>query len=242
MVLSEPACGRPSHGIRTPDTLGGRSVRRWLHGALLALLWLAVPAVGFGVLLQHQYTAGDRGPGAAALSDFVALGVVPGDRATVVVAIHPRCPCANTTLEELRGVLDHAGEGVRTTALFVLPAAAPEGFERGEAWDRCATLPGVERRTIREADASGLGPRTSGHVLAFGPRGDLLFDGGITLGRGHAGDNDGRRALAAALAEGRADAARFDVFGCGLFDRPDRAAAPLAEAPHACCEAPDGEP
>jgi hypothetical protein len=45
----------------------------------------------------------------------------------------------------------------------------------------------------------------------------LIFSGGITGSRGHAGDNDGEQALLEALTHGGGARATASVFGCPLF-------------------------
>jgi hypothetical protein len=68
----------------------------------------------------------------------------------------------------------------------------------------------------RETDRFGV--KTSGQVLLYGPEGALQFQGGITAGRGHEGDNAGRAALRALLTGARpADTETF-VFGCSMHE------------------------
>jgi hypothetical protein len=65
-------------------------------------------------------------------------------------------------------------------------------------------------------EARRFGVFTSGQSLLYAPDGALLFSGGITASRGHAGDNAGIAAIAA-LARGRGAATtETPVFGCAL--------------------------
>jgi hypothetical protein len=48
--------------------------------------------------------------------------------------------------------------------------------------------------------------------------GRLLFQGGITISRGHAGDNPGRSALVALLNHELVSEVETPVYGCSLFD------------------------
>jgi hypothetical protein len=214
--------------------------------AVGAALWLAVPTVGFAMLLSHQYAAGEHGSKVISLEKLDAIGIADEGQPRLIVTLHPHCPCSKTTLDELRLLLAETKSPIRATALFVLPAgitaegseAAIAWTEESASWQLAATIPGLERSLIGEAEARTIGPRTSGHVLLFDADGAPLFDGGITLGRGHAGDNDGRRALAAALRNERPRVATHPVYGCGLFD--DRATAQQtlpASAPSCCASA-----
>jgi hypothetical protein len=60
---------------------------------------------------------------------------------------------------------------------------------------------------------------TSGHTLVFDREGTLLFSGGITASRGHAGDNAGESAVLAALRGETMAQLRTPVFGCLLQKR-----------------------
>ena len=52
------------------------------------------------------------------------------------------------------------------------------------------------------AEARRFGAETSGQTLLYDEHGALLFSGGITGARGHAGDNAGRASLVALLNRG----------------------------------------
>ena len=61
---------------------------------------------------------------------------------------------------------------------------------------------------------------TSGHTALYGAQGQLIFDGGITVSRGHEGDNDGTEAILALLHDKTPDRAQTPVYGC-LILQPD---------------------
>jgi hypothetical protein len=66
-------------------------------------------------------------------------------------------------------------------------------------------------------EARVFGAQTSGVVFLYDTHGELLFEGGITGSRGHAGENFGADRLAAALRSGRPGAGTpSPVFGCSL--------------------------
>lgn len=83
-------------------------------------------------------------------------------------------------------------------------------------------------RTTVTLDESGaiahrLGMRTSGHVIAYDRRGVLVYSGGITASRGHAGENEGARQLRVSLEEAIGERSGEagglvgrPVFGCEL--------------------------
>ena len=70
-------------------------------------------------------------------------------------------------------------------------------------------------------EANRFGARTSGLVALYGHDGRLLFRGGITVSRGHEGDNEGRRALLDLIQGNRSSCPRqTPVFGCPIFPAP----------------------
>ena len=72
-------------------------------------------------------------------------------------------------------------------------------------------------------EAARFGAATSGQTFLYDARGGLLFSGGITGARAHAGDNAGRSAVVTLLnGTGGPAAPRTSVFGCPLFDRGER--------------------
>ena len=86
-----------------------------------------------------------------------------------------------------------------------------------DLWHSAAAIPGVQVLCDEEGrEAQGLGAATSGQVVLYSPGGELLFSGGITVSRGHAGDNAGRDAVISCLTGLRADRTHCPVFGCPL--------------------------
>jgi hypothetical protein len=67
------------------------------------------------------------------------------------------------------------------------------------------------------AEAQLFGAETSGYVLLYDTLGQLLFKGGITGSRGHAGDNAGENAIVSLLTGQGASAKQAPVYGCSLI-------------------------
>lgn len=89
----------------------------------------------------------------------------------------------------------------------------------GPTCGAAASIPGVTVRADTDgAEARRFGARTSRHVVLYDSAGGVLFRGGITSLRGHAGDNAGATAIIALLKGERANAAESPVFGCPWFD------------------------
>ena len=111
--------------------------------------------------------------------------------------------------------------------LFYAPAGATEDWWKSDLWASVAAIPGVT--PILDGDAVEAGrfhAQTSGHALLYDAAGRLLFSGGITGARGHAGDNAGVGAVEA-LMRGDASIGRTTpVFGCALHAAQATAQAP----------------
>jgi hypothetical protein len=104
--------------------------------------------------------------------------------------------------------------------LLVRPKDAGRDWEETDLRRSAEAIPGV--KVILDPDgmeARRFGSGTSGHTLLFGVDGRLLFSGGITASRGHAGGNAGESAIAALLDNRTPARTRTLVFGCSLANR-----------------------
>ena len=139
------------------------------------------------------------------------------DGLTLVMLAHPHCPCTSASVGELAEVMARVEGKAKAYVLF----ARPEGS--GADWDdtslrrSAAAIPGVTVMSDPDGvEARRFGAETSGHTLLFAPDGRLLFSGGITQSRGHAGDNAGASAIVSLVHNQNADHATTFVFGCSL--------------------------
>ncbi len=186
---------------------------RWIAGALLGLL-LAASVVMAGVW-RYKTTPGASAPAPRAWPENASIAretLLP----TVLVFLHPRCPCSVATLEELRTLTERFAGQVR---FVVWVAASRAGDEQGRSWDALADMEGVERKIdLQQQEAHRFGAMTSGHVVAFAANGTLIFSGGITGSRGHAGANEGEDLLTTALV-GSVTETVAPTFGCAMEAR-----------------------
>jgi hypothetical protein len=192
-----------------------RMSRRTILAVLL--LWLAVVGSGLGALSKYAETPG---PAAAAPDRWPAGARVHLDslRPTLVLFAHPRCACSRATIGELAVLMTHAQGRVATHVLFFTPARAAAEWTRTDLWRSAAVIPGVTVESDDDGvEAARFGSQVSGQALLYSTDGRLLFSGGITGARGHAGDNPGRSTLTSLLVEERSARARpTPVFGCSL--------------------------
>jgi hypothetical protein len=186
--------------------------------AALVAAWLAATALGFAVLLRYHATPEARA-GEVRLawpSESRLIARTPG-RMTVLVFLHPKCPCSSATLDELDSILGRVAATADVRAVFVAPPGAPAGWTATGLRDRASRMAGLRI----EDDADGVearifGATTSGTTFVYDRDGRLVFRGGVTRSRGHAGDNPGRRAVLALATGETPEAERTPVFGCPL--------------------------
>jgi hypothetical protein len=182
------------------------------------LLWLLVVAAGLAGLWRYASSPGIAATPPARWPADSRLERAT-DRATLVMLLHPHCPCSRASVEELNRLMVRVGGLVKTHLLFLKPADMPADWEKTDLWQAAAAIPGTSLRPdLDGAEAARFGSATSGQALLYDAQGRLLFSGGITPARGHAGDSAGRSAILSLLTAGTATAARTPVFGCSLRD------------------------
>jgi hypothetical protein len=143
------------------------------------------------------------------------------------MAVHPQCPCTRASIGELERLMAHSNRLVDAYLLFYRPDGVPPDWEQTGLWTRAAAIPGVQVvRDDRGEEAERFGALASGQAMLYSANGDLLFRGGITSSRGHAGDNPGRAAIVALVQHEPTTRTVTPVFGCTLRD----AAGPLPRA------------
>jgi hypothetical protein len=200
------------------ETLAGpaQSQSNWLI-VVLAGFWLAAAVGGLVVVWKHQ-----NGPGlpASAPSEWPLDTALTraADGPTLVLLAHPQCSCTRASLGELAEALARTTTKPKTYVVFLKPSSMPDGWEQTDLWRAAVSLPNttvVKDEDGREAER--FGGATSGQTFLFDARGVLLFSGGITGSRGHAGDNAGRSSIVALLNQQPAPRAATNVFGCSLF-------------------------
>jgi hypothetical protein len=137
---------------------------------------------------------------------------------TLIMFIHPYCTCTAASLMELRAMIPNLDACGSVCIVLVTEDTAFDLLESGGNWDFAASIPGVSRiADIGGREASRFRVSTSGHVVLFRSDGSLLFSGGITASRGHAGDCIGRRMVLEGVATGHCQWASTPVYGCPLL-------------------------
>lgn len=185
-----------------------------------AAVWGGCVSAGWYLLERETSTPAAPREFAAHWPDDSQLPRVP-ERPTLVVFLHPRCPCSRATLEELSRLTTRIADRASVLAVFLAPQSHGENWHQTDQWNAARRIPGVQ--VI--ADVDGLEARrfqadVSGRTLLFDADGVRLFDGGITQSRGHVGDNSGSAAIAELVLRGGSTTTHGRAFGCTLFHSP----------------------
>jgi hypothetical protein len=182
--------------------------------------WLAGVGAGLSILWRYEHTPGVVVASApASWPARTVIRRVPG-RATLVMLVHPQCPCSRASVGELALVMARVQGVTDAHILFYRPAGVSSSWHETDLWSAAAAIPGVDVAVDEDgAEARRFGVATSGHTLLYDDRGQLQFSGGITGSRGHSGDNAGRTAIVSLLLGHDAERRSTSVFGCSLLDR-----------------------
>jgi hypothetical protein len=189
-----------------------------------ALVWGAAVSLGMLGMVRYQMTPGPTGQGAPHVWPAEVRDISQkSGRFTLVMTLHPQCPCSRASLHELSQLLTRAGGRVDAHVLFVKPQGAAANWCDGDLWKQGNDLPGVTVSIDNDAkDASIFGATTSGQVMVYDPSGAIRFSGGITDGRGHEGDNTGLWAVLGLIRNGNKAVSTTPVYGCPLGVWPSK--------------------
>jgi hypothetical protein len=207
--------------IRSESRLSSRQLVGWPTGCIIAA-WLAAIAVSYFLVTRYQFATNDASP----------TGVVerwpsgsnlprrPGNF-TLVLFLHPKCPCSKATLSELERLFTSI-EGRTSGRLdFVVDATVPavpgNDWLSTETLERAKAMPGAQIFVDRDGrEAARFGATTSGFVMLFDENNVRRYAGGMTESRGHEGDSLGSQNLARILCGESNVIGSIPAFGCRL--------------------------
>jgi hypothetical protein len=179
--------------------------------------WGGCLALGLLAMVRYEATPAPTARASDLWPDVSSLDRDPF-RPTVMMFVHPRCPCSRASLAELNILASDCGSALAVRIIFVRPEGLPEEWERTDLWRAAQGVPGAILLVDRDGvEAARFRARVSGETFLYAADGWLLFQGGITAARGHEGDNQGLTALKSLVLAGRAELARAPVYGCSLF-------------------------
>jgi hypothetical protein len=179
-------------------------------------IWLLAVLGGVVVLGRYSLAAGPAAVAQKRWPTDLNLPRIAG-RDTLVMVVHPECPCSRASMRELAEIQANCGDHLSIQILFAQPRGLARDVQSTDLWQSASQIPGA--RSIVDNDgtlAHGFGAKTSGQVFLFDRTGILQFSGGITDARGHEGDNAGQLAIEDIAHERKPQVVRTPVFGCSL--------------------------
>lgn len=199
------------HRARTRCS-GGAAIAAWL--VVVAVGWWCVESYQFSVLPAAAQGVPEQWPMDSAL-------VRSSTRPTLVLFLHPKCPCSQATVNELSRLLAEPIAPDNLAPELIVVTTVPSGVD--EAWWDTKTVAQstkIARSNLfidRDGrEAARFGASTSGFVLLFDEAGGRRFAGGITTSRGHEGRSAGADDLSAILSGQPTANMQLPVFGCRL--------------------------
>lgn len=140
-------------------------------------------------------------------------------RPTLIMFVHPLCPCSRASLGELDVLLARCSGQISANVVFIKPEGTMTNWEKSDLWRTASSMRGVKVYTDNGGiEARRFHAETSGQTVCYDHNGSLQFAGGITSSRGHSGDNEGRSALEEIMRQGYSIQSKAPVYGCSLFD------------------------
>ena len=192
---------------------------RSLSWKILGVLWATAVIGGMVVVVRYANAPGAPGKPPA---DWPARTVLArsSTHGTLVLVVHPHCPCTRATIAELAKLMSAADSKLTTHTLFLKPKGMPEDWEKTDLWTNASNIPGVDVRTDEDGtEAELFGAKVSGQAMLYDAAGRLVFRGGITAARGHQGDNPGGEAILSFVRNGTVPSDTSKVFGCSLTEK-----------------------
>lgn len=180
-------------------------------------VWLCAIGIGLVAMARFDWTEGRRGAAPARWPAETTLDRV-ADRPTLVVAIHPLCPCGRASIDLLARLVAENPGRLELIFLVLMPERADPAWANAPSWHEARAIPGA--RVVadpRGIESAQFGAKTSGHAVLFDSAGQRLFDGGLTIGRGLAAPGAGLQAVENLLSGETLRTSTAPVFGCDLF-------------------------
>lgn len=205
-------------------------VRRFDTPLVYTAAWLIAVACGWWALTAYSLPASPRvelePPSRWPEDSGIAA---PAEGNVLLIFVHPRCPCTQATIAELAKLRCHllrrgAGRWPSTYIVATIPQT------RESSWTDSPLL----RRAVHELDGTlvldenGLrskrfGATHSGTVLLYNDQKIRRYAGGVTIARGHEGDNRGLQSLQSILLGENVQPVSLPALGCRLVMVPDGA-------------------
>lgn len=185
-----------------------------------AILWLSIAVGGVFYLAQYKNTPADKNVSYPLTFPPESRIERDAGRPTLVFFAHPKCPCTRASLRELERLTAQFDGRLQVYVVFIKPKGESEEWTETDLRAKAQAIPNVRVVIDEDERETGIfGAQTSGLTLVYDQDGNLRFGGGITVSRGHEGDNAGSRAIFEIIMKDAFKTAETSVFGCPLHKK-----------------------
>jgi hypothetical protein len=186
---------------------------------LCAVFWFSAAVGGIAYLAQYENTPVQSNAAYPQVFPPESNLERHAELPTLIFFSHPKCPCTRASLRELSRLMADTGGKLQVIVVFIKPDGVDEDWANTDLRRYAESIPNVQVLIDEdERETKIFNAQVSGLNLLYDKDGILRFNGGITAGRGHEGDNAGRRAIFEIITEARSPVVETDTFGCPLHE------------------------
>src|SRR5580692_4861330 len=133
--MTQRALTPPRHGSCPPIVKGRASVnsKSSISLAFGLAIWLTLVVAGTRVLGNYSLTPGAPGTPDSSWPAASHIARSPGFF-TLVMTIHPHCPCSRASIGELAVLMAHSGGRLLAFVAFVEPPGFDENWTKSDLW------------------------------------------------------------------------------------------------------------
>ncbi len=193
--------------------IGSQTRLFWAFG-----VWILAAGTGSALLWKHALTPAPLPRLPPVLPSVPGLETHAAGLPTLLVFLHPLCPCSEASFSELLKVARAAQGRARILVLMYEPEAKPVDWKDSKLARRVRASQEVhwmEDTTGRIAAQFGV--EASGTAVLYDKEGALVYGGGLTWARGHEGENAGVDAMIEFIVKGKTSLRARPVFGCKIL-------------------------
>ncbi len=180
------------------------------------IAWIVIIFFCIYLLMQYEGFPGEKGraPQFLAPNKIIKTTNLP----TLILFVHPRCPCTRATINELSIIMTKCKDKVNANVLFFTPTGYPDSWAKTDTYYSTKLIPQVKVYFDRGGkQIKRFHALTSGHVLLYDSSKKLIFSGGITKSRGNIGANLGLYSVIEKIkANKEQKVTETSVYGCSF--------------------------
>lgn len=182
--------------------------------AILAFLFI-FSVSGLGFLVMYSAEAGAQN---TAMSTWPSESKLSStEKPHLVMFLHPGCACSKASLSELSKLMSDTPD-LTAQIVFMKSKKLELLFNKNPLVEKAQLIPRAKIIYDENGEESRLfGAETSGLTHLY-INSNLVFNGGLTMARGHEGDSAGKAAIISHL-KGQEAKANTLVFGCDIFGK-----------------------